>query len=161
MIVFDASTLILLAKIELLDILLENYKKEIIITETVLKECIKKKTFDALLIKKRVSESKIKVKQIKSTKTQKLMEDFKMNVGEAETILLAFNKKLLVGTDDKKGISACKILGIPFATAIDFVLRANEKKLINKNQTKIKLENLSIYGWYEEKIIKDAERRLK
>ena len=56
MIVFDSSTLILLAKCELFDIFIKSYGKHVIIPKTVQMECLEKKTFDALLIEKRIEE---------------------------------------------------------------------------------------------------------
>ncbi len=61
MIVFDASTLILIAKAELLDLFLVNVTVPAAIPGEVEKECCgSKKTLDALIIQKAVDESRIK-----------------------------------------------------------------------------------------------------
>ena len=58
MIVFDSSTLILLAKKELLDVFLNNFDGIVAIPKVVREETCNKKTFDALLIEKRIEEEK-------------------------------------------------------------------------------------------------------
>jgi len=162
MIVFDSSTLVLLSKIELLDTILTNYTKEITISESVEKESTIKKTFDGLLIKKRIEENKIKVIIIQDKKTKKLMEDFNINIGEAESIILALkNKQSILATDDKTAINACKLLNIPFTTAINILIEAKENNFLTKEETNIKLDKLSVYGRYKKEIIEDAKRRIK
>lgn len=161
MIVFDSSTLVLIAKTELLDIFLNDYKGLIAITNEIEKESTIKGTFDALLIKKRIEEGKIKIKTVKNQEANKFMQDFNINAGEAEAIALAMNNKgALLATDDKKAINACKLLGIQFTTAIDILLRAHEKKLLSKERAETKLNELSKYGRYREDIINDAKIRL-
>lgn len=161
MLVFDSSTLILLAKTELLDVLLENYRKGVAIPEEVEKESIVKGTFDALLIRKRIDEGKIQVKKARDKKTGKFMEDFNIDLEEAEAIMLALQENAILGTDDKNAINACRLLKIPFTTAIDILIRTKEKEFITKEQARKKLEILSLYGRYKKEIIEDAKRRLE
>ena len=60
MLVFDSSTLILTAKIELLDLFLREIGMEVAIPRTVEEECCGgKKTLDAFMIQKAVDESRI------------------------------------------------------------------------------------------------------
>ena len=59
--VFDASTLILLAKIELLREIADEVK--VTIPEKVKVECLLKKSMDALLISTLIKEKKIEVKK--------------------------------------------------------------------------------------------------
>ena len=60
MFIFDASTLILTAKIELLDLFLKEIGMEVAIPRAVEEECGGKKTLDALMIQKAVDESRIR-----------------------------------------------------------------------------------------------------
>jgi len=96
MIVFDASTLILLAKVELLDLFLANSNLAFAIPGEVEKECCgSKKTLDALIIQKAVDESRVKVVAVKNRKLlAKLEADFSLGKGEAEAIALALNERL-------------------------------------------------------------------
>ena len=109
MLVFDASTLILIAKIEILDLFLASIELEIALPAEVARECCGvKKTLDALMIQKEIDEARIKVKVVKDKKlVTKLQTDFSLGRGEAEALALALKEKAqLVGIDDKNGINA-------------------------------------------------------
>ena len=160
MIVFDSSTIILLAKIELLDVIINTYKGDIIVTKEVERKATVKETFDGMLIKKRIEEGKIKVKPIQDKNIETFMEDFNIDLGETEAICLALKYGSILATDDKNAINACKLLKIPFTTAIDFLLRAKEKKLLSNEESKIKLSQLAKYGRYKKEILEDVKRRL-
>jgi len=161
-IVFDSSTLILLAKKELLDVFLNNFDGIVAIPKVVREETCNKKTFDALLIEKRIEEEKIKVYEVeKKDLVKKLIEDFNLEDGEAEAIILCIERgSKILATDDKNAINACKVLKIKFTTAINILIRAYEKQLIEREKALIKLDNLRVVGRYKEKIIEDAKRRV-
>jgi len=161
MIVFDSSTLVLLAKVELLDAFIFNWKGDIVIPKAVEKESIIKETFDGQLIKRRIEEMKIKVKHADHIQVEKIMGNFAINLGEAEAIILAHQEKnAALGTDDKNAINACKVLHIPFVTAIDILIIMKEKNILSKEESHIKLKGLAIYGRYTRDIIKDAFKRI-
>jgi len=104
MIVFDASTLILIAKAELLDSFLTGIELEAAIPVEVEKECCGvKKSLDALLIQKALDDSRLKVVAVKNKKlVVKLQGDFSLGRGEAEAIVLALAEKAeVLGMDDK------------------------------------------------------------
>ncbi len=162
MIVFDSSTLVLLAKTELLDLLLNDYRGSVVVTSSVAEESIRKGTFDGLLIRKRIEEGKIKVQAARSEYSEKIMADFNINKGEAETIVAALaNKGSVVATDDKSAIRACKLLNVLFTTAIDVLITAKRKNLLTKEEAILKLEELSRQGRYKARIIEDAKKKLK
>src|ERR1700722_1251187 len=124
MLVFDASTLILLAKTELLDSFLDDFEDKVSITKEVEDECCRKQhVLDSLLIQKAIKEKKIAVKLLKDRSIcQTLRTDLSIGKGEAEARAFALSQKnALVAIDDRRGIKACKLLKIPFATAIDIV----------------------------------------
>jgi predicted nucleic acid-binding protein len=130
MIVFDASSLILIAKVELLDLFLANVSMPVAILGEVEKECCgSKKVLDAIIIQRAIDESRIKTLVVKNRRlVAKLQEDFSMGRGEAEAIALALVEKAqLLGIDDKNGIHACKLLGIAFTTAVGILIRSREK----------------------------------
>ncbi len=164
MFIFDSSTLILTAKIELLDLFLSEIGMEVAIPRAVEEECCGgKKTLDALMIQKAVDESRITVRGVKSRKSVlKLEEDFSMARGESETIALALQEKArLIGIDDKRGINACKLVGIPFTTAVAILLRSRQKGLIERSDALARLSSLAKYGRYKGSILEDAKRRLE
>lgn len=161
MIVFDTSTLILLAKVEALDMFLADYAGNAVIPKAVEKESSEKKTFDSLLISKRIMEGKIRVVGAPEEMASKLMQDFNLNQGEAEAVALAIdNKEVLLATDDKNAIKACKLLNVSFTTAIDFIIRASEKSLLKRENALAKLVELARYGRYSKEIIKNSESKI-
>ena len=164
MLIFDSSTLILIAKVELLDVFLKDFGMEIAIPKAVEDECCGgKKTLDALIIRKALDESRIKVRSVRDRKlVAKLEEDFSMGRGESEAIALALQEEaLLVGIDDKNGINACKLAGIPFTTAVGILVRSCQKGLIDRSDALVKLSALAKYGWYRNAILEDAKLRME
>jgi predicted nucleic acid-binding protein len=164
MIVLDASTLILITKIDLLNSFLSGVVREVAVPAEVARECCAaKKTLDALLIQKALDESKIKVLVVKNKKlVAKLSSDFSLGKGEAEAIALAVKERAeLVGIDDKSGINACKLLGIAFTTALGILVRSCEKGLIPRSSAQAKLGALAVWGRYQSSIIEDARLKLE
>jgi predicted nucleic acid-binding protein len=80
--------------------------------------------------------------------------------GEAEAIILTEQQKCLLATDDRNAILACKIKNIQFTTAIDFVVRASEKKKIGKEEAKRKIDQLEKLGRYKKEIIDGAREKI-
>ncbi len=164
MIVFDASTLILVTKVELLDLFLANAGVPVAIPAEVARECCGcKKALDAVMIQKVLDESRIKTIVVKSRRlVAKLQTDFSLGKGEAEAIALAISKKAqLLGIDDKNGINACKVLGLAFTTAVGILIRSREKGLLEGAEALEKLGRLARYGRYKDSIIEDARLKLE
>jgi len=164
MIVFDASTLILIAKAELLGPFLAAVKLAVAIPGEVEKECCSsKKAWDALIIQKALDESRIKVVAVKNRRlVAKLQADFSLGKGEAEAIALALTEKAqLLGIDDKSGINACKLLGIGFTTAVGILVRSWEKGLLEERHALAILARLEKHGRYKNSIIQDARLKLE
>jgi len=158
--VFDASTLILLAKTEILRVVVKNF--QVTIPETVMKECTGKNLDDAKLIGALIDSGMIPVVKLSNKKNvTKIRKDFKTHIGEAEALSLAFEKKYSVATDDLLAIKACKVLNIPFATSIHFLINLTEKGKLDRKTALLKLEKLSAFARYDQRIIDDASMRLK
>lgn len=158
--VFDASTLILLAKIELLREIADEVK--VMIPEKVKIECLLKKSMYAVLISTLIKEKKIEVKKVGNmVAIRKIQRDFRIGAGEAEALWLA--KKLIcpLAVDDGLTIKACKVLGKRFTTSIHFLLNLTTQKKLELPVAMAKLEKLSIYGRYSTKIIENATKCLK
>jgi len=159
-IVFDSSTLILLAKIEMLRSVSEDVR--IIIPGMVEGESIIKDTFDSKLISSLIGEGKIEVlKMAKKERVKKLCKDFRIHPGEAEALALAMHRTVPLAVDDLPAIKACKILNRPFTTAIHLLLKVAASGKISGDTAFVKLEKLSFYGRYSKRIIDDAYSRLK
>jgi predicted nucleic acid-binding protein len=163
-IVFDASTLILIAKIEVLDSFLSGIEFKVGIPVEVERECCAvKKSLDALMIQKALDEARIQVILVKNRRlVAKLQRDFALGRGEAEAIVLALTEKAgLVGIDDKNGINACKLLGLAFTTAIGILIRMHERGLLTASEALAKLATLEKHGRYKQSIVADARRKLE
>jgi len=160
MIVFDASTLILLAKIGLLRNLVTRV--EVGIPPPIKEECIKGKTTDAKLIDRLIQEEKMQVLEVdskESKEAERLKEEFSIGE-EAYALVLARNEDSLFATDDKAAINACKVFGVEFTTAIDFLIRAYERGDLERELAETKLKRLEKYGRYSTSIINYANGKL-
>jgi predicted nucleic acid-binding protein len=166
MIVFDASTLILIAKVGLLDLFLANVgaPAPVAIPDEVEKECCRvKRVLDAVMIQKALDESRIETIGVKNRRlVARLQADFSLGWGEAEAIALALGEKAeVLGIDDKNGINGCKLLGIPFTTALGILIRTREKGLLEESGALERLSALAKHGRYKGSIIEDARRKLE
>jgi len=164
MFVFDASTLILTAKIELLQLFLNDIGMEVAIPKAVEEECCGvSKTLDALVIRKALDEARIQVRKVRNGKlVAKLVSDFTLGRGEGEAIALALEEKArTVGIDDKNGIDACKLLGLPFTTAVGLLVWSRQKGLTGLDDARVRLSALGRYGRYRKSILDDALRQLE
>lgn len=160
MLVFDSATLILVAKAELLDLFLADISLPVAIPLAVERECCGgKKTLDGLIIRKALDESRIRCVSMKNRRfVSKLEQDFNLGKGEAEAIAFALNEKAkLLAIDDKNGINACKLLGVPFTTALSILVRSREKGLLDHAGALQRLTLLAKFGRYKQTIL-DAAR---
>lgn len=90
-----------------------------------------------------------------------MIEDFSLEIGEAEAIVLCVEAgSKILATDDKNAMNACKVLRIRFTTAKNVLIRMYEKRLIGKEKALMKLDNLKKVGRYKREIIEDAKRRV-
>lgn len=157
---FDSSTLILLAKIELLREVAEDI--QIIIPERVKAESLSKEGSDTLLIRTLIKEKKIEVKKAGNREAvHRIQKDFKIENGEAEALWLAITLDCPLAVDDWPAIKACKILGRSFTTAIHFILKLASDGRLERVMALEKLKKLSRYGRYSGRIMEDAIGRLK
>ena len=161
--ILDSSTLILLAKAELLELFLGHFGQQVLIPKEVEREtCSEKRSLDTLMIERAINDGKLEVLAIKDRRIcRKIAADFSLGSGEVEAIVLALSEEDLLGIDDKKGINACKLLGIPFATAIALLVRMREKKILTRRQSLAALSKLDRFGRYKSEIVEDARVRLE
>ena len=163
MIIFDVSTLILLIKIDLLELFISDHKRSLVIPKKVKTEVCVEGREETPQLKNLIRQGRIEVLTAKKPRQKrKLMVDFNIDEGEAETLLLALQKEAeLIATDDRNAIRAAKLLKIDFVTAIGFLIRAAEKKLIKRDEALFKLEKLRVFGRYSLPIIENAKNKIK
>lgn len=155
MIVFDSSTLILLAKIDILQLVLNQYIG--VIPEMVKEEVLYKETMDTKLIAQQIREGKLRLnKNLDKKKIKLICKDFSLAKGEAAALIIAMEGKYMFATDDGLAIKVCKMFNIKFAAAIHFLIGAG----LDKRLALAKLDLLKKYGRYSIDILKDAKERI-
>jgi predicted nucleic acid-binding protein len=155
LVIFDASTLILLSKIDLIQSVLNKYEGAI--PETVKKEVEHKDGIDTRAIAQQLRQGRLDLKKDpESRETDKICQDFPLGKGEAAAFTIARQNNWVLATDDGLAIKVCKIFNIRFITAIHFLIEAGLKQDIALT----KLELLIKYGRYSAKIIEDAEKKI-
>ena len=159
-IISDASTLILLEKIALLDKLAGNF--EFIIPQEIYGEAVVKgkkiKSEDSYSIENKINSGVIKIREVKDRKkVNQIIDEFNLEKGETEAIVLFLQENAdILAIDDHKAINVCKIYKIPFITALTFVITALDAKIIMNNEAKEMVRNLGIYGRYKDELIYKA-----
>lgn len=163
MVIFDASTMILLARIDLLDLFISAFSGRILIPEKVKIEVCREGKEETPLINRLIKDGNIEVVSVKDRKmVKKLEKDFSIDTGEAEALVLALEKGIsLVATDDRNAIRACKALKLEFTTALAFLVRATEKKMIDGNEALSRLAKLESIARYKKSIIADVRQQLR
>lgn len=162
MIVLDASTMILLTKISILEVFISNFHSKVLIPEKVKTEVCIEGREETPLIVRLIEGGKIDVLKVENRKLlRKIMEDFAIDEGEAKVLSLALQKKSTIATDDRNAIRACKVLKIDFTTAIAVLIRVFEKKLVDKDEALTKLKKLESISRYNRAIIEDARRQIE
>jgi predicted nucleic acid-binding protein len=151
MIVSDASTLILLAKIGIMHKFIDEFGI-ITIPSEVQKEIIAGDTFDSKILEKEIKDNHIIVKTIRSS-TENVLKEFKMHKGEAEAFVL-YNEcgAKAILTDDGELIKLCKLFEIPFINALAIITRMFEKGILTHIEACEYLQKLNAYGRYSKKI---------
>jgi len=164
-IISDASTLILLEKVGLLDNLAKNIN--FIIPWEVYKEAVVegklRQYADAHKIDRKISKNLIKISEIKDyKKSNEIIKEFGIGKGETEAIILFFEEKAdLLAVDDHKPINVCKVYNIPFMTALNLVLKSYRTKIIDFKEAEEMIKNLGIYGRYKDELIYRALKLLE
>lgn len=157
-IVFDASTAILLAKADLLRQVV--IKGEAWMPATVVREVTAKQSHDSRAIQVLINEELIRSVRVKGGFLD-LARDFRLHAGEAESVALAREKKAVCATDDGPAIRCCKVLGVPFVTAIGFLVALAEAQELEKGLALELVGTLERFGRYNVRILEDAARRIQ
>ena len=165
-VICDSSLLILVSKLEIIDLLIEIFGR-IIIPNSVYIESVElgkeSKKMDAFLIEKRIEEGKVVKDNIKNiSEKSKLIKDFNLHEGESEAIILYLEKSAdLLGTDDYRTIKVCKILNIAYFTTLSFIHLCYKKSFLSKEKTLLKYDKLNVIGWYKEELISYFKNKIQ
>ena len=156
LIVADASSLILLTRIDLMALVLEEF--QVIIPECVYKECVNERSLkrfpDALAIQQWVQDKKIEVKKVDARKHEFLL---KVNQGEREAIALSleFPESILL-TDDGNAVKIARFMKKSFIISPLVVLDLYQLEKISYERARKSIEKLSIIGRYLPNLIADV-----
>lgn len=161
MIILDASTLVLLAKCDLLPLLAE--KTHLAIPPEVRREVLAKpELYDAQVIAALLKDGRIRVLKVsQGPSTRQFGKDFGIDAGEAEALLLAKEKDAPLASDDWPAIKAAKILGVPFLTAVHVLVELRERGRLSTESALAKLETLARIGRYNARILEDARGKIR
>ena len=155
-IVADSSSLILLAKCSLLEIVCGLFDVIVpkAVTIEVASEDLVKKHPDAVLISHLMLKGAIKVQSPGSGRPP---WPLLLHKGEEEALLLAINlDKSLLATDDGKAIKAARFFNVPFIVTPKIVVELFRLQKISFKKARESLEKLSKIGRYSPEIIADA-----
>ena len=150
--VSNTSTLILLGKIDILTLLLDEIKK-IAIPKIVYKEIKNKDSFEILLIEKEIKRNRIILVDVDKKDYEFALKQFKLDEGEAAAYAL-YNKikgKAIL-TDDGELIKLCRIGDVPFITALAVIVMLYKKSKLSKKNALDNLDKLQSYGRYSDEI---------
>ena len=152
LVISDSSTLILLARANILDQALAYFKGITIpkkVEKEVVEEGVRHGFADALLVRERIKEGKIKVAKTSVGVTARLQREYGLYGGEADALALYLHLKAnLLGIDDGKAIKVCKILQIRFFTALSLAIQLIQEKVITKTEGPACLQELGKHGRY-------------
>ncbi|MBI2672200.1 hypothetical protein HYX16_04665 [Candidatus Woesearchaeota archaeon] len=156
-VVKDAMVLINLAKTTIIAASC-NYFKEVFISKKVFEEAVSagkaKNMPDAYIIEDLVKNEKIKVEAVKNEKYLKMINEFNIYGGEAESLALYNEKKLdlLISDDDnlrkKKEIFNAKIIG-----SLAVILKLRQSNNINKNKFMDIIKKMREIGWFSNSVL--------
>jgi predicted nucleic acid-binding protein len=158
--VINASPLIYLAKLEMLDSL--KLYENIFTTDIVIKEVergMEKGFQEALLIEKLVEEEFVVVKKIKTKK-----EKFGLHPGELSVIELAKKMKLKeIIIDDRSAIHVAKYFGLKVVSTPFLLLKNLKQNRIDLDEFQDAMDRLIGFGYFISpnlyiKILKTAEK---
>lgn len=161
-VVCDSCTLILLARVGLLEKLF-FYADKMIIPDKVFEEVVvagkKRGKIDAFIVEKEIG-TKIEVVSVKQNALVKgLMNDFRIDSGEAEAIVLCMEKNaLFLCTDDREAMKVCRVYSIPFLTAVVVCVKLFKDKKIFREEANIVLSKLEETGFYSKELLAEARK---
>lgn len=155
LVVADASSLILLTRIDLMAMVIEEF--QVMIPAGVYKECVNDGTLkrfpDALAIQQWVQDRKI---EIKIADFHKYKFIYKVNQGEREAMALSLDyPESILLTDDGNAVKIAKYLKKPFIISPLVVLDLFCLEKISYETARKSVEKLSIIGRYLPNLIAD------
>lgn len=162
MLASNTSTLVLLAKVGCLKAFIEMAQKIEIPIQVEREALFEKDSYYAKLIQKLIEEGNIKVISIEKAHITNIMNEFRLDEGEAATYIMFDPKKhRAILSDDSMLIKLCKLQGIPFICAMAVIIRLFEKKKLSKEKALSKLKDLNEIGRYSKELYEYFKKEIK
>lgn len=160
MLVSNSSTLILLARINVLRLFLDEAQTILIPTEVQEEVMSDKITYDALLIQKEIG-ARIVVQKV-TRPVEQVQKQFRLDRGEAAAYALYVQEQGTgIMTDDRELIKLCKLEGIKFLCAIAIVTQLYRNKKLSQQETLLKMDKLGDIGRYSSTIINHFRKEVQ
>jgi len=161
----NAGPLIHLAKISGLELLAKIFGKVLVVDEVYLEAVTRGKgagATDALLIERAKKEGWLDVKKAElSDEIGGLAERAGIEVAEACSIQLAYEKKLPILLDDAAARTFARGLGLEVIGSIGVLYRALKMGLVSKGEALRKLDELSRAMWLSPSAYEEAMKAFK
>lgn len=156
--VLDASTAILLAKIDLLREVIS--RGAVMMAGTAVDEALARGSHDARMIRVLLDEKNIG-RVAAPAGAAALMRAFRIDRGEAEAIAVARETGAICATDDGPAIRCCRALGISFTSAIGLLAAMAAVEIVERTLALELLAKLQRFGRYDARILEDVARRIR
>lgn len=166
-VVSNVSPIILLAKVKRLELLRDIYGT-VEITPSVKVEVVDRgkhtEDWDATEIEAAIQVGSVKVANLSKSQTReanKLVRDVKVGIGEAETLLLARDRKRMVILDDKEARSMAKAWGLEYTGTVMVLYEAFVKKLLTYDELINELAKFTKLMWISTDVIAEIIKKAR
>ena len=145
----NASPLIVLAKVELIQKIVKMYKTIVVsskVAEEIIIEGLRMNRQDAVLLNALKKEGKIQVTSLDKKHeglSERIIKEYNLDQGEAETISLAMqlkNKEVLM--DELLGRNVAKLFGLRAKGTLRVVLDLYKENQMNEKEVRTKVEEI-------------------
>ncbi len=162
-IIEDSMVLIFLAKLDLIKETKNMFGNVVVSNEVERETTADTKLYaDAVKIRDSIDRGQVEVKKVKNeNKVMKIMKDFGLGRGEAETIQLYFQENAdLLLCDEKKARKVASILNINLLGTPELIIQLYKRKFIGKGKAKESILKLEKIGWFKSSIIFEALKEI-
>ena len=163
----DASPLIVLSKMESLDLLVKLYKR-VIVSPSVWKEAVSEGKAmgarDAAYLEKIARKYRFSVARLTATEkdlVQLLRDEAGIGMGEAEVLAIAKSRKTVAVLDEKGGRAVAVGLGIAYVGTAGLLFEAFLRRLLSYEDLVGLLERLGKVAWVSPELLAGILRRAK
>jgi len=166
-VITNTSPMIILARIERLQLLKELYET-ILMSPAVKVECIDKGretgATDVVAMENGIKQGWIQLVNLDKEEMREargLMDEVRIGMGEAETLALARSRNALAVLDDKEARAIAKSWNLEYTSTLMVLYEAFAKNLIDYDELVEDLAKLTKIIWISTDVITDIIRRAK